>query len=386
MRLSFILFAFVLSVPVLGQYNYVDSLELIDIKIKYLQENEDKNKILIVSVKMYNRSDYAIKINNLYQNMKLGCNDKVYDLDKVFYFNKVGTEIVYEKSKKKALIEAKSFIIRDFRFFTYENSTPLFLLFEDGYKFPLLTLETNTKRYYNLFKIELNSPDDAEYYMVISSSETNKWVKRYYYIENDQLEMEVDLTSLYPEIKDGKATHYFESGQIEMTVKYDKAEMKYLQFWNEKGDSMLTSGSGIVRKVKDGHMRVLTFEDSLLTEGFSIREIENDTLYTHVDQLAEYPGGTEALFKFLSRKMKYPKDAKQNGIEGKVYVNFIVDKSGNVTEIKAMQSIGGGCDEEAIRVVKLLEQWEPAIHNGKTVKVEYSLPINFISGVSKVSN
>ena len=102
------------------------------------------------------------------------------------------------------------------------------------------------------------------------------------------------------------------------------------------------------------------------------------SVYTIVEQMPEFIGGDAALQKFLSMKLKYPEVAKQNQISGKVYVQFVVDEKGNLSQIKVLRGIGGGCDEEAIRVVKLMNGlWKAGQQNGRLVKTIYTLPIVF---------
>lgn len=90
-----------------------------------------------------------------------------------------------------------------------------------------------------------------------------------------------------------------------------------------------------------------------------------------------FPGGYTAMMKFLHKHMTYPKLAKQTGISGKVYVEFIVEKDGSITNIILLRGIGGGCDEEAIRVVKMMPKWDSGLQNGRSVRVKFTLPVKF---------
>lgn len=91
----------------------------------------------------------------------------------------------------------------------------------------------------------------------------------------------------------------------------------------------------------------------------------------------EFPGGLPAFFKYIAENMTYPSLARNQGIEGRVYVQFVVDKDGSVTEVKAIKGIGGGCDEEAERVVATVPKFNPGYQNGVPVKVRMVLPIIF---------
>ncbi|MEO1655352.1 MAG: energy transducer TonB, partial [Bacteroidota bacterium] len=91
----------------------------------------------------------------------------------------------------------------------------------------------------------------------------------------------------------------------------------------------------------------------------------------------EPKGGMAAFYKYLGKKIKYPKLARRMQIEGRVFVQFVVDKDGSLTDIKVLKGIGGGCDEEAIRVLKEAPKWEAGRQRGKPVRVRMSVPIFF---------
>lgn len=95
------------------------------------------------------------------------------------------------------------------------------------------------------------------------------------------------------------------------------------------------------------------------------------------DQMPSFPGGDEALFKFLSENIQYPNVAVEEGISGRVFVTFVVDKEGNITDVKLLRGLAGGCSEEALRVISKMPRWSPGWHKGKLVSVQYNLPINF---------
>ena len=93
---------------------------------------------------------------------------------------------------------------------------------------------------------------------------------------------------------------------------------------------------------------------------------------------AEYPGGPFALLTFLSKNMIYPQNASENNIQGKVFIQFIIEKDGTISDVKALNSVLPSIDTEAVRVVSLLpEKWEPAKQNGVAVRSYYKLPFMF---------
>jgi periplasmic protein TonB len=103
-----------------------------------------------------------------------------------------------------------------------------------------------------------------------------------------------------------------------------------------------------------------------------------DTLiFTTVDEMPGYPGGDEARIKFIQSKLVYPEAAKKAGIQGKVFVTFVVEKDGSITNARILRGIGGGCDEEVIRMVNSMPKWSPGKLRGKPVRVQFNLPVNF---------
>jgi TonB family protein len=101
------------------------------------------------------------------------------------------------------------------------------------------------------------------------------------------------------------------------------------------------------------------------------------TIFTTAEQSPEFIGGQAELYKWLARNIKYPLDAKKNKIEGRVYVKFVIEETGEIGDVKVLQGIGFGCDEEAARVVKNMPKWKPAMQNGYPVAIYYNMPIVF---------
>jgi protein TonB len=83
------------------------------------------------------------------------------------------------------------------------------------------------------------------------------------------------------------------------------------------------------------------------------------------------------MYEFLSQNIKYPEEAKELGIQGKVFVTFVVEKDGTIADVKILRGIGGGCDEEAVRVVKSMPKWNPGKQRGEAVRVQFNLPVKF---------
>ncbi|MBL7137912.1 MAG: energy transducer TonB [Bacteroidales bacterium] len=108
-----------------------------------------------------------------------------------------------------------------------------------------------------------------------------------------------------------------------------------------------------------------------------IEQPKEAEIFTVVEENPLFPGGEAALYKFLSESIKYPEEAKELGIQGRVFVNFVVETNGSVSKVKVLRGIGGGCDEEAVRVVKSMPRWTPGKQRGIPVRVSYNLPIKF---------
>ena len=103
-----------------------------------------------------------------------------------------------------------------------------------------------------------------------------------------------------------------------------------------------------------------------------------DEVFTIVEQQPEFPGGRDAIYQYIQKKFRYPSQARRMGIEGRVSVQFVVDKSGNITEVQAVKGVGAGCDKEAVRIIKSMPKWKAGKHRGKAVKVRMILHIAFI--------
>lgn len=106
-------------------------------------------------------------------------------------------------------------------------------------------------------------------------------------------------------------------------------------------------------------------------------DADTDQVFQVVEVDPEFPGGMEALIKYLSENIKYPEQAKKDKIQGKVYISFVVEKDGSVADAKVLRGIGGGCDEEALRVVNAMPKWTPGKQRNTPVRVQFNLPVVF---------
>ena len=123
----------------------------------------------------------------------------------------------------------------------------------------------------------------------------------------------------------------------------------------------------------------LEIEDTESDEDIAIEieEESDDEFFMVVENMPEFPGGDLGLMKYIQKNVKYPPIAKEYNITGKVYVSFIVDKSGSVTNVKIVRGVDKSLDAEALRVVKSLPKYKPGKQRGKAVRVMFTIPINF---------
>ncbi len=106
--------------------------------------------------------------------------------------------------------------------------------------------------------------------------------------------------------------------------------------------------------------------------------IEEDVIFTVVEDQPAFPGGEEARLRYLHDNLRYPQMAREAGIQGTVFVTFVVERDGSVTDVRILRGIGGGCDEEAIRVVRNMPRWQPGRQRGQPVRVQFNMPIRFV--------
>jgi TonB family protein len=104
---------------------------------------------------------------------------------------------------------------------------------------------------------------------------------------------------------------------------------------------------------------------------------QGEEIFKVVEQMPEYPGGMEELMKFLQRNVKYPKEAQEQGKQGRVVVQFVVNKDGSITDAKIVKSVDPQLDAEALRVVNAMPNWTPGKQRGKEVRTYFTIPVTF---------
>lgn len=141
-----------------------------------------------------------------------------------------------------------------------------------------------------------------------------------------------------------------------------------------ENDAEITHELGIVDMGDDANKAQEEFVPVEIAEEVVVEEEE---IFQVVEEEPEFPGGMEALYKYLGESIKYPQLAKENNIEGKVYVTFVVEKDGSIANPRILRDIGGGCGNEAVRVVKAMPKWKAGKQRGKNVRVQFNLPVSF---------
>jgi TonB family protein len=101
-------------------------------------------------------------------------------------------------------------------------------------------------------------------------------------------------------------------------------------------------------------------------------------IFTVVEEQPRFPGGEEARLQYMMQNLRYPAEARKEGIQGTVFVTFLVEADGSITNVRVLRGIGGGCDEEAVRVIKEMPNWTPGRQRGQNVRVQFNMPVRFV--------
>ncbi len=123
-----------------------------------------------------------------------------------------------------------------------------------------------------------------------------------------------------------------------------------------------------------------TKEEVVIAPPVEVEEVEEEeeTIFMVVETMPEFPGGQAELFKFLSQNVKYPVIAQENGIQGRVICQFVVNRDGSIVDVEVVRSGGdASLDKEAIRVIKSMPKWKPGKQRGKPVRVKFTVPVTF---------
>ena len=172
--------------------------------------------------------------------------------------------------------------------------------------------------------------------------------------------------------------------KVKSSVKFTAPEIKKdnevrpedeMKSQDEIMSSKLSVGSFDVKGNDEGG-EVLKAKEVIATEPVKPKEEENK-VFDVVEQMPSFPGGNAALMNYLSQNIKYPVIAEENGIQGRVIVQFVVGKDGHISDVRVAKSVDPSLDKEAVRVVRGMPRWIPGKQNGQAVTVRYTLPVTF---------
>ena len=170
---------------------------------------------------------------------------------------------------------------------------------------------------------------------------------------------------------------------------YDKTVLQYLPKEGDVkfiGKNLDGTECVLVRKADGSVRRYMEKEIGENEHHIAIEVIKEDanydvdlenTVFFIVEEMPEFPGGEEGLLKFVTENTKYPEVAKEKKIQGKVFVQFVINKDGNVEDVKLAKGVDPLLDEAAMNIVKSMPQWKPGKQRGQYVKVSFTIPINF---------
>ena len=132
--------------------------------------------------------------------------------------------------------------------------------------------------------------------------------------------------------------------------------------------------SNEVTSAKQNADKIVVKDEGISSENGKVFEGE---IFKVVEEMPQFPGGAAKMMEFIQKNIQYPMTAQENGIQGRVFVNFVIEPDGSITNVTAMRGIGGGCDEEAIRIVQSMPNWKPGKQRGVAVRSSYIVPIIF---------
>lgn len=225
-------------------------------------------------------------------------------------------------------------------------------------------------------------------------------IKRYYENGNKQEE-----AIYYKNQITGEANFYYRNGRLKEVIEYlpdnfpVKPNVKMISFYDSTGVQKIINGTGIYSgeeengtfisgKYLDGK-KDSVWNGENLKKGYSYQENYNvgkflsgiaqidgeEIKYSSAEQMPEYPGGMTKFYEFVGRNYNYPAAAKSSGVSGRVILSFIVERDGNISDIKILRDLGLGTGDEAVRVLERAKKWNPGRQHGVPVRVSYTLPI-----------
>ena len=182
-----------------------------------------------------------------------------------------------------------------------------------------------------------------------------------------------DGTNRHPNVGD-KFRYLDESGDF-YKIDYNGYELwvskQYTHVETESRTNNSSQEDGFDNELRNSQI-VENSPDSVIVE----EDVEQE-IFQIVEEMPTFPGGEAKLMEYIGQNIQYPQSAIETGVQGRVFVGFVVETDGSISNVKTLRGVGGGCDEEAERVVKSMPKWKPGRHHDKNVRVSYMLPVNF---------
>ncbi len=222
------------------------------------------------------------------------------------------------------------------------------------------------KVYYNKLYQVVDSTQAFEYYETVERQANGTTILKQY-APSDSLIYQGAFSRFQvkdqPNIKEGAHKYYLRNG----------GALHYVDNYqnNKLHGERKTYYEGAILK------RIEVYDQGEFVRGECYNEDGSSRTFTLFEIKPSFPGGEQALFRYLSEYVQYPNLAKENGIQGQVILTFVVNRDGSVSDVNLVKDIGGGCGEEAIRLIKAMPNWTPGYFDDKPVKVRYTLPIKF---------
>lgn len=345
-----------------GNYKIADSLFTAYI---YTYDNFNLDAYYNLSVSKLNQRDTCLFCHNLWKARVLG------DLEANAIYNE--SCLPYKEKLQQFYKENYSlYLSRLEKNFSYNYLFDLIILKSEVGDICSLcnTLENDTS-----FSVNKNINDTVSF---IGDLEKNIcWLQQVHYVDSIDNKIRI-FNTINTHICTAKKQYVYSQEEIH----YSSSDNNFLFETSEvqKGYIMKVVEGNVIENIKEYKLYIDTTETkSKDTSNYEIKICKKELPppIDFVEEMPKYKGGENRLISYLFYNLKYPTEAKNNKISGIVIINFIIEKDGSLSNVKILRDIGGGCGEEAARVVRAMPKWIPGKQNGKPIRVSFNLPIKF---------
>ncbi len=239
------------------------------------------------------------------------------------------------------------------------NLTPLLFCL-----LPIVVFAQN-KVYYNKLNEKVDSTQDYEHYEIVEKQADGLTLERRF-SKKDTLVFQGKYSRYQVkgqnDIREGAHQFYYRNGVLHYVYNYLGNELH--------GENLSYYTSGQLKRKE-------VYEQGKFIRGECFNEDGTERAFTRFEQLPSFPGGQAELYKYLSSNLEYPSLARENGIQGQVLLSFLVNKDGSISDVQLLRDIGGGCGQEAVRLVYAMPNWIPGSFDDAPIKVRYTLPLSY---------